>query len=163
MRARKNMTKTEKAFRWITAILEKKQIQFQVTGGFAAHIYGAKRPIADIDFDIPEKDFDVLVPEVQPFIVYGPQHHHDASWDVLVMTLEYEGQEIDIGGAYKTQLFNTLTQNWEPFSINFSTAEKKEVFGRIVPVCSKEELIAYKRKLNRKVDREDVRDLLSKE
>jgi len=41
------MQNTEAAFRWIVDILQQKKIPFQITGGFAAHIYGAQRPIKE--------------------------------------------------------------------------------------------------------------------
>ncbi|MFZ2522802.1 MAG: hypothetical protein WAW92_00245 [Minisyncoccia bacterium] len=46
------MRNTEGALRWIVNILESKSIQFQVTGGFAAKLYGSQRELADIDIDI---------------------------------------------------------------------------------------------------------------
>jgi hypothetical protein len=156
-----SMSKIEKAFHWITNILEEKKIPFQISGGFAAHLYGATRPIADLDFDVPEKMFSLLLPEVKEFVTYGPMLHVSESWRVYVMTLEYEGQEIDIGGAYEAQLFNTLTQEWEQFPIHLDTAEVRKVFGKKVLVCNKQELITYKQKLGREVDKQDVAELAS--
>jgi hypothetical protein len=45
------------------------------------------------------------VPLVQPYIVYGPEHYIDNEFDLLLMTLSYEGQEIDICGADTQKLY----------------------------------------------------------
>ena len=44
--------KTVDALRWIVGILEKKNILYQISGGFAAKLYGSSRPLNDIDIDI---------------------------------------------------------------------------------------------------------------
>lgn len=47
------MRNTEAAFKWIVGLLNKYQILFQITGGFAANLYGSKRELNDIDIDVP--------------------------------------------------------------------------------------------------------------
>src|SRR5690348_12670369 len=48
---------TKSALHWIVNILKKLNINFQIAGGLAANIYGADRPLHDIDIDIPEEYF----------------------------------------------------------------------------------------------------------
>lgn len=48
------MKNAKAALIWIADILKKQQIRFQISGGLAAIAYGANRPLADIDIDIPE-------------------------------------------------------------------------------------------------------------
>jgi hypothetical protein len=40
------------ALRWIIGILDRHNIQYQITGGFAAKLYGSSREVNDIDIDI---------------------------------------------------------------------------------------------------------------
>src|SRR3990167_1336493 len=147
-----NMKKIETTLIWITEILKKNQIPFQITGGLAARIYGATRPIADIDIDIPEDKFDIVKKEVEDFIIYGPAHFKSDKWDLLLMTLKFQGQLIDLGGAYHTKIFNQKTKSWQALREDLSQASSQNVFGLQLPVISKNSLIAYKKALSRPED-----------
>ena len=54
------MRNAKTAFLWIIRILKKHRVPYQVTGGLAAKIYGAKRKLNDIDIDISKKDFEIV-------------------------------------------------------------------------------------------------------
>ncbi|WP_319018089.1 hypothetical protein [Gallaecimonas mangrovi] len=41
------------ALNWLTALLARQQLPYQIVGGLAAHLYGGSRPVADIDLYIP--------------------------------------------------------------------------------------------------------------
>jgi hypothetical protein len=62
--------KATDALRWVIDILNKHHIIYQVTGGLAAKIYGAKRALADIDLDLPDLAIRTILPEVKPYILY---------------------------------------------------------------------------------------------
>lgn len=87
------MKNPKKAFRWIINILKKHQVPFQITGGLAAQAYGSKRPLNDIDIDIPEDRFNEIVPNVKDYITYGPAHFIDERWDLFLLTLNYQRSE----------------------------------------------------------------------
>jgi hypothetical protein len=144
---------------WITDILKAHQIPFQITGGLAARAYGATRPIADIDIDMPEEKFDLVKNDVIDFITYGPGHFKSDKWDLLLMTLNYQGQVIDLSGAYHTKIFNEKTHLWVELSEDLSKVETKNVFGLPMPVIPKNILIAYKNALSRKEDIMDVKEI----
>lgn len=138
------------------SILTHHQIPFQVTGGLAAHLYGGKRPLLDIDLDIPEESFELILEEVRPYLVFGPELHQGDIWKVELMTLNYEGQDIDLGGAYKTQIFNSQTGAWLDSPADFSKVRMMEISGLKIPVVDAEDLIRYKKILSRTEDLEDV-------
>ncbi len=148
---------TEKALKWITDLLNEKQIFFQVAGGFAAKLYGSQRPLNDIDIDIPDADFPKIIEEVKPYIVYGPVRHKDKKWDCLIITLDFEGQEIDISGADSIKIHNDRTGEWVISPTNFSKSVKMEVFGITVPVISPQDLTDYKRMLDGDHQKEDIK------
>ena len=152
------MKNTEKAFLWVTDILEKKGIVYKISGGLAARTYGVNRELADIDIEIADKDIDMIVGDVKPYVIFGPARFIDADWDLELMTLSYAGQEIDIAGS-DAKIFNKITGQWENCSGDSKSIELKEIFGKKVPVESRESLIVYKSKLSREVDLEDIKQL----
>jgi hypothetical protein len=156
------MKNTENAFKWIVGLLQENKIPFQLSGGFAARIYGSDRPLYDIDIEVPDRYFDKLLPHVKDYIIYGPQRYLDETFDLLLMTLKYEGQEIDISGCETDKLFNHDTNQWESCGTKFDDVVEKEFYGLIVPVIKWQDLVAYKEKIRRPTDLEDVKAILQK-
>ena len=152
---------TEEAFNWIINILNLYKIQYEITGGLAARIYGSQRTLADIDIDIPEKAFVKIFEDVKPYITFGPARYRDGQWDLLLMSLRYEGQDIDICGAYKDKIFDHEKNEWVLEKENLEDVDIEKVFGRSVPVMQLARLLEYKKKLGRDVDIEDIRQLSS--
>ena len=138
------MNKIASALEWISKILNKHQIPWQLTGGLAAHAYGSTRPINDIDIDIPEDRFAEILDEVKPYITDAPCRIDNPVLDVYAMTLEYQGQEVDIGGAYETRVKDLKTGIWHTVKVDLDNVEQKNVFGVEVPVVNKQDLITYK-------------------
>ena len=150
-----NLEGARAAMIWVKTILDQKNIPFQISGGLAAKIYGSPRPLADIDIEIPNDRLNDVVPIVSGYIRSGPEHYHSDTWDLLLMTLNYYGQDIDISGT-EGRIFDKDQKAWIDLKTDLSKAEQKEIWGVTVPVTPKEELIEYKKKLARKIDLEDV-------
>ena len=102
-------------------------IPYKIIGGFAARAYGANRELADIDIEVNDKDILVIFYEVKPYIVFGPGRYTDDSWDLELMTLQYEGQEIDIAGL-GAKIFNTVNKKWENLVSNLDNYELVEIY-----------------------------------
>lgn len=153
--------KTKEAFTWIVSILRKHKVPFQITGGFAARIYGSNHPINDIDIEIPEEKFDVILKDVQKYIIYGPKRDKDKVFDLELMTLKYKGQEIDIAGSQTQKLFDKKKKKWISMKVNYNDSVRKKIYDLIVPVETKENIVCYKRLvgIGRDVDIEDVNAL----
>lgn len=150
------MEKAKIALIWISEILKKHQVPFQISGGLAAISYGATRPLEDIDIDIPDNKFDVLVDEVKPYLIYGPSRFKSDKWDLLLMTLNYQGQEIDLSGADSTFIYNQQEKIWLQLNENLATAPMRNVLGINLPVIAKNDLLHYKKILAREVDLIDI-------
>ncbi len=146
----------EAAFKWIVGILQKHQIPFQISGGFAARLYGSTRELADIDIAISDVRMSELIPDVSEYISFGPARYLDEEWDLQLITLNYREQEIDIGGIDNIKIFDKETKYWVSMSRDIAVVETKEVYGISVPLIPKSTLIAYKKKLMRDVDRLDI-------
>ncbi len=144
---------------WITDLLKRLNIPFQIAGGLAAIIYGATRPLNDIDIDIPEDQFDLVVDALKEFIIFGPQQFKDENWDLLLMTLNYQRQSIDISGAHHTKIFNQATSTWQAITTDFSNVVVKNINGLLLPVIPWKELVSYKKILGREADLLDLVEL----
>lgn len=150
------MNNVREALSWIIDIIQKHNIPFQIAGGLAAKAYGSTRKLWDIDIDISETDFCKIKNDVKPSITFGPSQFKNKSWDLFLMTLNYQGQEIDISGAYYTKIYNSKNNSWERIATDFSKVNNIEIYGLILPIIACEELIAYKKILSRPVDLLDV-------
>lgn len=136
--------KTEEALKWIVGILNTKNISYQICGGFAGKMYGSPRPLNDIDIDIPEKNFTDIMNDVEKYIIFGPKYFNDGKWDMYLMTLNYNGQEIDIGGAFDIKVSNKERTEWIPIPADFSTVRHLKVGSIDIDVMSPKKLIEYK-------------------
>ena len=153
------MNKAKIALFWITDILKKHQVPFQITGGLAAIAYGANRSLADIDIDIPDNQFDLIKNDVGPYIIYGPARFKNDMWDLVLMTLNYQDQEIDLSGADSTHIFNEKTKEWVKLNEDFTVVNRKKVFDLDLPVIPIKSLIYYKKILAREVDLIDIEQM----
>ena len=153
------MDKTEAAFRWIWQLLAERKIPFVVGGGFAVRLFGGTRPVYDIDLEIPEERFRELLPAVQPYVVSGPSRFKDELFDVFLLTLDYQGQLIDITAAESIRVYDTNAQVWRDDPTDFEAVEMREAYGLTVKVQRPDLLVRYKRWIARATDLQDVDEL----
>ena len=147
------------ALAWVVGLLDRHCIPFQAVGGLAARAYGATRPLIDLDFYIPMERFPELLPEASAYVVWGPEHYRDADWDITFVKLSYAGQQIEFGDAIDAYFFDRVAEIWVRQEIDFGASVWRDVLGVRVPVMPLPELIAYKRRLDREVDRMDLAEL----
>ncbi|MEK7095317.1 MAG: hypothetical protein AAB917_01525 [Patescibacteria group bacterium] len=150
------MKNPEKTFKWIINILNKHNIPFVISGGLAGKSYGSPRPLNDIDIDIHDQDFVHILDDIRPYIIFGPAHYQDERWDLLLATLNYEGQEIDISGGDTLKICDVRTGEWKFNPTNFFNVEQREIFGIAVPVIAREDLITYKSMLQGEHQQVDI-------
>jgi hypothetical protein len=156
------MRNTEKSFHWIVSILNKHQVPFVISGGFAAKIYGSPRALNDIDIDIPEKHFDLILKDIKPYIIYGPSHYLDERWDLQLITLNHKGQEIDLSSGDTLKICDARTGIWQDMPSDFENVEHKKVFGIMVPVIKRDDLINYKSMLSGEHQKIDIQAIQEK-
>jgi hypothetical protein len=135
---------TKKTLHCISGLLRKHRVPFVISGGFSAKIYGSPRPLNDIDMDIPARYFDTILEDIRPYIIYGPDQYVDERWDLQLITLNHEGQEVDISGGDTVHICDARTGEWADVPADFENVEHKEVLGIVVPVVRPEDLISYK-------------------
>lgn len=148
-----------RAMSWLKAILDGQGVRYQIVGGFAAHLHGGSRQIADIDLYIKKEDVNALLPFFQPFVSKPLKHYREEGWDLEYLQLIYENQKIEIGLSPGTKIFNTSSQQWVSLDVDLAESVQRDFHGLALPVININSLIEYKRVLNREVDRIDIREL----
>ena len=107
----------------------------------------------------PRTDFRKLANLVKDYIIFGPARYKDENWDLFLLTISYEGQDMDFGGL-ETRIFDRIKKKWITLKADLTTANVMDVYGIKVPVVNREELIAYRGALARDVDLFDIEQLL---
>ncbi len=158
---RPDAEKVHNALAWIVDVLNRHNLPYQVMGGLAAQAYGAARPLVDIDLYAPLDKAAAMLEELRPYVTRELSPYKSASWDVLFMALEYQGQWIEIGdSSTPCYIFSRLDQRWVPLVIDFARSNRMQLYGVEVDVMPKEQLLSYKAMLDREVDHLDIADIL---
>ena len=147
------------ALRWISEIFTRTGARYQVVGGLAARAYGATRPLVDLDFYVQAEDLPRVLANVGDSCVWGPEHFRDEIWDLTFAKLEKHGVQIELAEAEGARYFSLGTGEWLDQGVVFQNSEQHTVLGVEIPVMPRGQLLAYKRALNRPVDRLDLREI----
>lgn len=154
------MTDHGQALGWIVEVLRRADVPFQVVGGLAARAYGAKRPLADLDFYVPTSRLDDLADAAAAHVSRLPSPYRDECWDLTFMKLDYLEQPIEIGGSDGARYFDREAGLWREAGIRFDVSVERTIFGIRLPVMPLGQLIEYKQRLDRDVDRQDVAEII---
>jgi hypothetical protein len=155
--------KVAEALRWICEIFGSVEAHYQAVGGLAARAYGAVRPLVDLDFYVRAEDLSRILERVGDACVWGPEHFEDGNWDLTFAKVEKHGVQIEIAEAEGARYFSPGSGEWLDQNIEFHASEKRVVLGVEVQVMPRAQLIAYKRALNRSVDRLDLEEIADQE
>ncbi|MFC6672306.1 nucleotidyltransferase [Marinobacterium aestuariivivens] len=147
------------ALRWIHELLNEREIPFVVCGGLAAIGYGSTRPLNDIDLFVPGRHFQSVVSAAADCISKPARRYREEGWDLEYVQFIYEGTKVEVGNAEDAMIFDAGSGQWVALAIDFSRACDVEVLGITVPAMRIEDLISYKRILDRPVDREDIAEI----
>ncbi len=153
------ISKVRNTLMWITEILNKMNIPYQVTGGLAAKCYGSTRDLHDIDIYVPNESISKLEQRLDRYLKFGLEHYRDENWDIVFMKLHYNGQQIEFGDADSAKYFDSQSQEWIKEEIIFEKSVLIEFEGIELAVMPKQQLIDYKQKLNRSVDQMDIKEI----
>ena len=148
------------ALGWITDLLAEAEIPFQVAGGVAAAAYGVTREVNNIDLYIAAEH----VPQVMRLvgverIVHQPWRHRDESWDLILLAVEYKGQRIEVRVADVVRFRERATGKWLDAAIDLDGSVPVVIWGVEVPVMPRAQLVEYKHRLDRDIDRQDLSEL----
>jgi hypothetical protein len=144
-----------RALQRLVRTLESTSIPFQVTGGLAAIAYGAQRALYDIDIDVSAKDLPRVRDLFRACITHDIHRLDGRHFELTMLTLEIDGVPVDVSQAEDTYV-KTADGRRVLVATELTRAARRQVGGLEVPVCALDELVAYKRLVDRPTDRQDV-------
>lgn len=140
--------KVMQGLRWIVTILDKNKIPYKIGGGFAAKIYGSPREVSDIDISLSGKYFDVIIPEVSNYITAGPKHYLNEKWDCNTLSVNYNGQDIDMTDVDTLKMTDLKNTRWMNVKENrLFDGVIMDINGVAVSIMDPRDLISYKKEL----------------
>jgi hypothetical protein len=154
---------SKEALIWIIDILENKNIPYQIVGGLAARLHGVKRPLADIDFDIPRECAQILADFLLPYVSKPLKRYQEELWDIDYFQVIYKGQKIEFGCEPGAKIFDRKNNIWIDLNTDFKNSVEVMFEGKKLMVMPVKELIRYKSILDREVDQIDVSELMNTE
>lgn len=133
---------------------------YQLVGGCAAHAYGATRPVDDIDVYVPSRyHLASVAAAVGEHVVQSPKRHASTQWELVYLKARYAGWRIEVADADSTMYYDARAETWRPADVDFCASETHTVFGVELSVMPRTALITYKRRLDRPVDRTNIRQM----
>jgi len=150
---------SKEALIWIVDILDKKSIPYQIVGGLAARLHGVKRPLADIDFDIPAEFAQDLANFLSPYVSKPLKRYIEELWDIQYFQIIYKGQKIEFGCEPGAKIFDRKNNTWIDLNTDFKNSVEVLFEGKKLMVIPFNELIWYKSILDRDVDQIDLSEL----
>lgn len=151
-------TNQKETLKNIVRVFKENKIQFQVSDGLAAIIYGAERPLYDIDIEVYKKDIPKVRELFQKNISKDFYHLQDENFDLWLLTLDVNGVPVDISKADECYLVDGKS-NKVSADADLSKAQLINFDGIEIPVVNKAGLIEYKKILARETDLVDIRQI----
>lgn len=134
--------------KWIVDILNRNNAPYKIGGGFAAKIYGSPRAVNDIDISISGKYFDTIVSDVKEYITAGPKHYLNEKWDCNTLSVNYNGQDIDMTDVDTLKMTNLNKTEWiDVKDIRLFDGITTDINGIKVSIMDPRDLIRYKKEL----------------
>lgn len=149
----------EAALRGLAELFADLEVPWQVVGGLAVRSLGGQRPLADIDIYVPDADLARVAEALGPDLTRAPERHRDGHWDLTFLAALRHGWRVEVAGADSTRYRDAGSGRWHPAHVDFEASVHRPVEGVSLPVMPRNRLVAYKRALDREVDRVDVREL----
>lgn len=145
----------------IVGQFQREQIVYQITGGLAGNIYGSQWPLHDIDIEVQQKDLETVAKLFSDFIIRPLDRFIDEEFDLMLLTLRINQVEVDINQVEDSFVFSQGVR--VKLDTDLSKANCIDFLGLEVWVQPLEDVIAYKKLLNRQADLLDLIELRSRE
>ncbi len=145
------------ALRWVCDLLAERRIPYQMTGDVAAIAHGAGRAVRGIELFIAAEHVPSLLRAAREHVVDYPWRRLDDHWDLVALVLAHGGVRIDVRIADAARYRDETTGVWREAAVDPAVSVTLPVGGVEVSVTPREQLLDPKRRLDREVDRQDLR------
>ena len=130
----------------------------QLTGGVAAFMYGAKRPLYDVDFTVFDADLERCSLLCLPYSSCAVTAFEDEFWRFRQFSCVVNGWNVDVAG-HSAQLFSAQHRRWVDWTSDLSRPCLKSCWGELLPLEPLDQLIEWKSQLRRPADLLDLGQL----
>jgi|SRR3989344_4415001 len=153
--------KTFNALKWIVDMLNRNNIPYCIGGGMATYLYGSGRPVNDIDISVSGKYFSTIVPLVKDYIIAGPKHYKNDKWDCTTLSLNYNGQDVDLTDVDTLMMNRKDGTGWIRNKEIYQKYPNiiKEVDGISISLMDPRVLLEYKQELGGEHQESDLKFL----
>ena len=144
------------AMAWLADLFRDQDVRYAAAGGLAARAWGATRPLVDLDFYVHGEDLDRIETDLAPYLVRPLTGIRNDHWDLSFMRLEYSGIPLELSVAEGARYREAATGEWHDACPTFSACPERELLGVKLRIMDRDDLVEYKRRVDRAVDRADV-------
>jgi len=144
------------AMAWLADLFRDQDVRYAAAGGLAARAWGATRPLVDLDFYVHGEDLDRIETDLAPYVVRPLTGIRNDHWDLSFMRLEYSGIPLELSVAEGARYREAATGEWHDACPTFSACPERELLGVKLRIMDRDDLVEYKRRVDRAVDRADV-------
>jgi hypothetical protein len=141
---------------WLADLFRDQDVRYAAAGGLAARAWGATRPLVDLDFYVHGEDLDRIETDLAPYVVRPLTGIRNDHWDLSFMRLEYSGIPLELSVAEGARYREAATGEWHDACPTFSACPERELLGVKLRIMDRDDLVEYKRRVDRAVDRADV-------
>jgi hypothetical protein len=144
------------AMAWLADLFCDQEVRYAAAGGLAARSWGATRPLVDLDFYVHGEDLDRIATDLAPYVVRPLTKLQDDHWDLSFMRLEYADIPLELSVAEGAKYREAATGGCHDACPSFEACPERELLGVKLRIMDRDDLIEYKRRVDRAVDRADV-------
>ena len=147
------------ALSWTCGLLRACGIPFQVTGDVAAAAHGGTRPVRRVETFIAAAHVPALIRHARDRVADYPWRRRDDAWDRVALSLVHDGVTIEVCIVEAARFREAATGEWRDAAVDPEASVTLTVWDVETPVMPRKQLVDQKRRLDREIDRQDLRDI----
>jgi len=143
-----------KVIHQLVDFFEKQNLLYQFTGGFSSNLFGSVWKLQDIDIETDLKSLYKIQEALKPYVIKEIHRYSDEEFQIWLLQLQVENIKIDINAVEDFIIKPNLK-----IETKIENAILVLFDNRLVRTQSLEDIIKYKKLLNRHKDLEELTKL----